>query len=205
MELKSLRVLEVGSSLGFFLEACEEYGIAAERCDIAERAVRYANWEKKRVHLGTLDAYYKNERFHAIFAFNLVEHLTHSNDFFTEAHIVLKPGRILVLEIPVKESLFHLLARTGYLFSKGQLNFFALYPGGHIYKFSEKTFKFICEKMGFKCVYKRKINSPFRELWAKSFIRHFNYGLIYKLSLPIVWILAKLTGEGNRLFIILQA
>jgi len=201
---KSIKILEVGSGLGFFLDICDELGIVAEGCDIAEKAVKFANRERERVRLGTLDAYYKNESYHAIFAFNLIEHLAHPKDFFTESRRILKSGGILVLEMPIQESLFHKLARAGFLIFKGRLNFFGINPGAHIYKFSKKTFKFICNDIGFKCVYQKNINSPFGEIWGKSSIVSFDYRLIYRLSLPIVWTIAKLTGQGNRLFILLQ-
>jgi len=92
------RVLEVGSGLGFFLEVCEEFGINALGCDIDAEAVRYANRARTRVHLGTLDSFYANNTFDAVFAFNLIEHLPHPKSFFEEAHRVLRPGGTLILE-----------------------------------------------------------------------------------------------------------
>ncbi len=203
-DLKSLKILELGSGLGFFLDVCEELGIVAEGCDISEKAVKYANRKEERVRLGSIDGYYKNESFHAVFAFNLIEHLPHPKSFFIEVYRVLESGGILVLETPVRESLFHRLAGIGYLLSNGRINFLGINPGGHIYLFSKKTFKFICDNIGFKCVYQRNINSPFGEIWGKSSIAHFDYKFIYKLLLPIVWTIAKVTWQQNRLFILLQ-
>jgi len=202
--LESLRVLEVGSGLGFFLDVCEELGIMAEGCDIAERAVSYANRRRERVRLGTLDDHYRNESFDAIFAFNLIEHLTHPESFFVEAKRGLKPGGMLVLETPIQQSLFHRLSRVGYLTSKGRLNFLGVRPGGHIYKFSIKTFRYLCNDMGFRILYQKNINSPFAEIWGKSSIVSFDYRFIYRLSLPIVWTIAKVTKQENRLFVLLQ-
>src|ERR1700733_668557 len=53
-----LRILEIGSGLGFFLDVCEEFGFAAEGCDLADHAVHYANREQVRVRKGTLDTFY---------------------------------------------------------------------------------------------------------------------------------------------------
>jgi O-antigen/teichoic acid export membrane protein/SAM-dependent methyltransferase len=200
-DVKSLRVLEVGSGLGFFLDACEELGIAAEGCDIVGRAVRFANRERERVRLGTLDDYYPDESFDAIFAFNLIEHLPHPKDLFTQAHRILKPGGTLVLETPIQESLFHRLARVGHALSQGRLNFFGMRPGGHIYKFSKRTFR---EEIGFKKVYQRNIESPFGELWGNSSVLNLNHKFLYRWSLPLAWMLAKVTKQGNRLFLLLR-
>ena len=74
-QTQNLRLLEVGSGLGFFLDVCEEFGINAVGCDIDAEAVRYANRERIRSRLGTLDDSYVDNSFNAIFAFNLIEHL----------------------------------------------------------------------------------------------------------------------------------
>ena len=201
---RSLKILEVGPGLGFFLDTCEGLGIKAEGCDISERSVKYANRERERVRLGTLDGYYQYESFHAVFAFNLIEHLPYPKKFFSEAHRVLKSGGTLVLETPVQESLFHRLARIAYFFSKGRLNYLSVESVGHIYQFSKKTFKLICHDIGFNFLYQKNMNSPFGEIWSKSSLVCFDYRPLYRLSLPILWALGKLTSQGNRLFILLQ-
>jgi 2-polyprenyl-3-methyl-5-hydroxy-6-metoxy-1,4-benzoquinol methylase len=198
---KTLRVLEVGSGLGFFLDACEEMGIGAEGCDIVERAVQFANRERTRVRLGTLDDHYDDESFDAIFAFNLIEHLPHPKAFLAEARRILKPGGSLILETPIQESLFHRLARAGHTLSQGRLNFFGMKPGGHIYKFSKRTFR---KEKGFTNVYQRNIESPFGELWGNSSILNVNHKFLYRASLPIAWALARMTKQENRLFLLLR-
>lgn len=198
---KSLKIMEVGSGLGFFLDVCDELGIEAEGCDVVERAVRYANRERERVRLGTLDSHYADETFDAVFAFNLIEHLAHPKGFLDEAHRVLKTGGHLVLETPIQESLFHRLARLGYALSQGRLNFFGMDPGGHIYKFSKRTFG---SQKGFTPVYQRNIDSPFGEIWGKSSISSVDNRSLYRLSLPLAWTAARVTRQENRLFVLLR-
>ncbi|MBA3767259.1 MAG: class I SAM-dependent methyltransferase [Acidobacteria bacterium] len=201
-DLKSIKVLEVGSGLGFFLDVCDELGIEAEGCDVVERAVKYANRERERVRLGTLDSHYADETFDAVFAFNLIEHLAHPKGFLDEAHRVLKTGGHLVLETPIQESLFHRLARLGYALSQGRLNFFGMDPGGHIYKFSKRTFG--QTETGFTRVYQRNIDSPFGEIWGKSSISSVDSRSLYRLSLPLAWTAARVTRQENRLFVLLR-
>jgi len=200
-EVRSLKVLEVGCGLGFFLDACNEIGIAAEGCDIVERAVRFANREEQRVRLGTLDDHYRDNSLDAIFAFNLIEHLPHPRAFLTHAQRILKPGGTLVLETPIQEGLFHRMARAGQLLSRGRLNFFGMEPGGHIYKFSKKTFR---KENGFRKVYQRNIHSPFGEIWGNSSLLSFDYKFVYRWSLPVVWTVARMTKQENRLFVMLR-
>ena len=199
-----LRVLEVGSGLGFFLDVCEEFGINAVGCDIDAEAVRYANRERTRVRRGTLDNSYVDNSFNAIFAFNLIEHLPHPKSFFEEAYRVLCPGGTLVLETPVRESLFHRVARLGSCVTGGRLNLYGMHPGGHIYKFSKKTFQLSGKGIAFQRLSARNINSPFHEIWGKSSIASVDNRLLYRTALPFLWGLAQLTGTGNRIFIMLR-
>jgi len=199
-----LKVLEVGSGLGLFLDVCEEFGISAAGCDIDADAVRYANQARARVRLGSLDNFYADDTFDAVFAFNLIEHLPHPKSFFEEAYRVLRPGGTLVLETPVCESLFHRVARLGDRVTAGRLNLYGLHPGGHIYKFSKKTFRLSAKGLSFQQLSSRNINSPFREIWGKSSIAAVDNRLLYRTALPFLWGLAQITGTGNRIFIMLR-
>lgn len=196
------KILEVGSGFGYFLDVCEEFGIFAEGCDISPIAVEFANKKRERVRLGTLDCYYSDESYDAIFAFNLIEHLPHPSLFLKEARRVLRPGGFLCLETPIQESLFHKIAAAGFWLSGGRVNFLGIGPGGHIYKFSLKSFNL--EKCGFQIKWYIKVSSPFKELWQKSSIVRFDYKLIYRSALPIVWTLSQAFGQGNRAFLIQQ-
>jgi len=200
----SIRALEVGSGLGFFLDACEELGIHAEGCDLSERAVQYANRRAPRARVGTLDGHYGSDSFDLLCAFNLIEHLTHPGEFITEARRVLRVGGLLALETPVQESLFHVAGRLAYWLSRGRLRFFGMTPDGHIYKFSKRTFRVVGERFGFSIVYQRNIESPFKEIWAKSGIAKIEHRRLYRCALPVAWFLARASGLGNRLFIVLR-
>jgi len=203
-QTQELKVLEVGSGMGFFLDVCEEFGINAEGCDVNAAAVRHANRERSRVRLGTLDSFYVNDTFDAIFAFNLIEHLPHPKSFLDEAHRVLRPGGTLVLETPVCESLFHRVARVGNRLTGGRLNFYGMHPSGHIYKFSKKTFRSSAMGLSFQRLSARNISSPFNEIWGKSSIAPVDHRLLYRTALPVLWWLAQLTGTGNRIFVMLR-
>jgi 2-polyprenyl-3-methyl-5-hydroxy-6-metoxy-1,4-benzoquinol methylase len=203
-DLRGLRILEVGAGLGFFLDVCEEFGVSAEACDIDEGRVEYANRGRERVRLGTLDGSYGEASFDAVCAFNLIEHLTHPREFLAQAQRILKRDGLLIIETPIQESVFHALGRVAYSFSRGRVNFLALNPGGHNYKFSKQTFELVCRETGFSLVYQRNVNSPFAEIWGKSSAISLRHRLLYRLALPPAWLLGEAVGRGNRLFVILR-
>jgi len=201
--LPGLRVLEVGSGLGFFLDVCEELGIGAEGCDTAPQAVAYANRNRRRVREGTLDAQYQHEAFDAVFAFNLIEHLPHPSAFLREVHRVLKPDGTLVLETPTQDSLFHRLGRLGDLCSRGALRLYGMGPSGHIYKFCGKTFRSLLNSK-FELLYEKNVGSPWCEIWGNSSRVRLQNRRLYRLALPLAYSIAGVIGQENRTMVMLR-
>jgi 2-polyprenyl-3-methyl-5-hydroxy-6-metoxy-1,4-benzoquinol methylase len=202
---RNLRILEVGSGLGFFLDVCEEIGMAPEGCDLADHAVLHANRDRQRVRRGTLDGFYAGKNFDAIFAFNLIEHLPHPSLFLADCAKALRPGGTLVLETPVQEGLFHRAARIGDRLTGAKLNFYGMKPSGHIYKFSKKSFRQLASGEGvWKTIYQRNISSPWGEIWGNSSAVDLDHKGLYRFALPLAFSLANVTGQGNRVLVMLR-
>jgi 2-polyprenyl-3-methyl-5-hydroxy-6-metoxy-1,4-benzoquinol methylase len=203
-DLKKLRVLDVGSGLGFLLDVCDELGVPAEGCDIVEKAVAYSNRDRARARVGSVDAHYPDQTFDAVFAMNLIEHLPHPRGFLVECRRVLKPGGMLIMETPVQESLFHKVAEVGYSLSRGRLQMLGVSPGGHIYKFAKTSFEQIGHDLGYRVAFEQNISSPFGEIWGKSKNARFDNRALYRAVLPALWVAGETMKKGNRTFIMLQ-
>ncbi|MBM4033427.1 MAG: class I SAM-dependent methyltransferase [Planctomycetes bacterium] len=199
-----IRVLEVGCGMGFFLDACDALGLQAEGRDLSARAVAFANRRRVRARAGTLDDSYPDASLDAIFAFNLIEHLPHPREFLVLASRKLKPGGAIVLETPIQESLLHRAASLVRWLTRGRIGFLGLSPGGHLYKFSLRSLDTLSRQLGLECVFRRRLNSPFREIWGKSALFSFDFKLLYRLGLPLLWALAWATRQGNRVLLILR-
>ena len=201
---EDIKILDIGSGLGFFLDVCDEMGLYSEGCDINEKAVNYANKNKNRTRLGTIDSYYGDSSFDIIFALNLIEHIPHPKKFIEECRRVLKPGGLLILETPIQESLFHVFARIGDILTGFRMNNYGVNTNGHIYKFCGRTFDKISE-LGFNIVHKEKIGSPLREIYGKTAYMSKRNKIILRIFLPLVWFLARITSMENRIFIVLRS
>lgn len=201
---EDIKVLDIGSGLGFFLDVCDEMGLYCEGCDINEKAVTYANKNKNRTRLGTIDSHYSDSSFDIIFALNLIEHIPHPKKFIEECRRVLKPGGLLILETPIQESLFHVFARVGDILTGFRMNNYGVNTNGHIYKFCGKTFKKISE-LGFETVHKEKIGSPLREIYGKTAYMSKRNKIVLRIFLPVIWFLARITNMENRIFIVLRS
>jgi len=204
VEKKDIKILDIGSGLGFFLDVCEEEGLTCEGCDINEKAVNYSNRNKKRTRLGTIDEFYENDSFDIIFALNLIEHIPHPKKFIEQCGRILKPGGLLVMETPIQESLFHVSARIGDILTGYRMNNYGINTNGHIYKFCGRTFEKITE-MGFHIIYKEKIGSPLKEILGKTAYMSKKNKIILKIILPFVWLFARVTNMENRIFIVMKA
>ncbi|HQO09420.1 MAG TPA: class I SAM-dependent methyltransferase [Clostridiales bacterium] len=203
VEKDKIKILDIGSGLGFFLDVCDEEGIYCEGCDINEKAVQYANRNRVKTRLGTADAYYEDNSFDIIFALNLIEHIPHPKEFITQCRRILKPGGLLVLETPIQESLFHIIARAGDYLTGFKMNNYGINTNGHIYKFCGKTFEKIAGS-GFEIIHKQKIGSPLKEIMGKTTYMSFKNRIVLKAVLPVAWLTARVLNLENRIFIVMK-
>jgi len=117
---------------------------------------------------------------------------------------VLKRGGHLVIETPVRESLFHAVAEAGYSLTRGRLQMLGLTPGGHVYKFAKSSFETAGRDIGFRVAYQANISSPFGEIWGKSKNARFDNRSLYRAVLPALYVAGEALKKGNRIFLMLQ-
>ncbi len=198
-----IKILDVGSGLGFFIDVCDEMKIYCEGCDINEKAVNYSNRERNKTRIGTVDGYYEDNSFDMIFALNLIEHIPHPKEFITQCARILKPGGLLVLETPIQESLFHVFARIGDYMTGYRMNNYGINTNGHIYKFCNRSFEKF-KDLGFSIIHKEKIGSPLKEIFGKTTYMSNLNKILVRFIMPVVWFLAKIFGMENRAFVVFK-
>jgi SAM-dependent methyltransferase len=96
------RLLDVGTGFGFFLAEMKNQGWEAEGVEISRKGIDYARGVlSQAVHHGPLESLgFSENRFDAITAFYLIEHLPNPLSFLAECHRILKPGGLLLLRYP---------------------------------------------------------------------------------------------------------
>jgi 2-polyprenyl-3-methyl-5-hydroxy-6-metoxy-1,4-benzoquinol methylase len=124
-------ILEIGSGSGSFLQPACEAGLNIEGIEVNHAAVEAARNKGLPVAAGDLNSLSMDrpERFDAVCAFQVLEHLSDPKIFITSALKLLKVGGKLILSVPNSES-----------FLRHQFNLLDM-PPHHMTRWSKKTFK----------------------------------------------------------------
>ena len=138
------RLLDVGCSVGFLIEAALERGFDARGIEFSREAVALAKPEiQKRITIGDVNALRERdpEPFDAVVAFDIIEHTQDPLAFLTEIRQILRPGGWLMLATP----------DTGHWLRRVMRNRWPmLQPMQHTFLFSRPAMRLALEKAGFE-------------------------------------------------------
>ncbi len=107
------RLLDVGCMFGFLLDEAARRGLETWGVELSPEPARAAAAHGHRVTIGTLDDHvsaHPDQRFDAIVAQHVVEHLPDPAGFFRQAAGLLAPGGRLVIAVPNFEARLRRLA-----------------------------------------------------------------------------------------------
>jgi len=141
------RILDIGSSAGFFLAEAKNRGWETT-------GIEFSSWSKKYAeeHFG-LTIYnqpleklnWPAESFEAITMLDVIEHLIDPRQVLSEVKKILKPNGVLAITTPDMGSLTAKLTKE---------NWYAILPG-HLFYFSSKALRKIFSEAGFHIIQKR--------------------------------------------------
>jgi 2-polyprenyl-3-methyl-5-hydroxy-6-metoxy-1,4-benzoquinol methylase len=140
---KKGRILDIGCSLGFFLNEARKRGWETWGVEISDYPATFAqNKLKLNVFKGTLEkAKFKQNFFDVVTIFQTIEHFPNPRESLEEVGRVLKPSGLLVITTPDIESLYtNLLGKKSFQFNHQE----------HFFYFCRKTLTKLLEKVGFR-------------------------------------------------------
>lgn len=147
-------VLDAGCGDGGFGQHLESFGFTVSGFDASETGVRLARQRIRSGVVAQASAYDDLEatfgqRFDAVTALEVIEHLYAPRDFLRRVLASLRPGAPLILSTPYHGYLKNLaLAAAGGL----DRHFTVLWDGGHIKFFSVGTLSRMLEECGYRVV-----------------------------------------------------
>jgi len=142
------RVLEVGAGTGRDSERLAVLGAEAWTLDYSEESLRLmADHLKHPIRIVCGDAFalpIASDSFDIVFHQGLLEHFTNPEDILKENHRILKPGGLVLADVPQR---FHY-----YTLAKHVLMFFDKWFAGWETEFSPRDLESMVEKAGFEIV-----------------------------------------------------
>jgi 2-polyprenyl-3-methyl-5-hydroxy-6-metoxy-1,4-benzoquinol methylase len=153
------RILDIGCSFGFFLDAARRRGWDACGLEISNFAAHYA-----RTHFGLTvvnkpleDAEFESESFDVVTLWNVIEHLDDPAGAVRHIYRILKPGGLVVLTTgDIESPLAKLQGRHWRMFM----------PPIHLSHFSSSTIRYLLESAGLTLLEKTQA-LPYESLLTK--------------------------------------
>ena len=171
-------ILDFGCATGFFLS----HFFADSRwtrsgVELSDRAAQIAATKGIDVFAGTLtQAALKDDLFDVITMLDAIFYLPHPQDELIEIRRILRPGGILIVELPLASGrIWRTSGRIGRLLSRTRQGL--LESSDHVFYYDRKSINFLLERCGF--VVKDVLALPANrqpELWRDLMYRLFSFG-----------------------------
>lgn len=174
------RLLDIGCSMGFFLNAArilfDAHGVELSRwaCDFAGNKLGI------NVRCGTLqDARFPSGHFDVVTLIDVIEHLPDPMGTMREIARIIKPGGMIYLVTPNIESLSAKLLR----------GFWWGFRSAHLYYFSPSSIRRLLEAAGFRIILMKSFGRIFTYRYWLSRIKNYP-GILYKTVEALVKLFA---------------
>lgn len=192
------RLLEVGCSLGYFLEIAKNNGFNIRGIELDDRAVNYANniLGKGVVLQSTLEqANFPNNYFDIIVVSHVLEHLIDIPNFLKEIKRILNRQGIIVIASPNFDGLCAKIKKEKWP---------GLRPDEHVWQLSKNTIIKFLKEEGFVIVHNKtsglyhNFASVIKDIRDNMRDRGSSKEIVYSI---LNWLLGKL-GMGDNIFIV---
>lgn len=159
---KNINILDVGCGYGTFLKCAKEIGLNALGIDVSEHAVSVAK-EKYKLDavFSTLFEFQSKIKFDVVHMNHVFEHFTNPKGALDKVKELLKPGGILVMEVPNQfKNIYDILRYM--LKTPVKSRYFSLQ---HPFFWSEKSLRKILSPNGFEILKIRTYDR--KDLWIR--------------------------------------
>lgn len=173
--------LDVGSAFGYSIEIAKRNGWYSEGVEISPYAVdisqKYIN---TKIHCTDFLSYSNRKQYNLITAWDVLEHLSSPNQFFSRVNLLLRKKGILALTTPLSNSLF------AKLFGK---KWFEYKWPEHKYYLNKKNLFSYCSRYNFKIInikyaikYKTLGDALFR--WIGMYENNYKFQKYLRIIIP---------------------
>lgn len=211
LKAKDAKVLDIGCGGGLFLSLLRQAGARVTGIELSDSRAHYAATRHNlEIHMQPIESDfwqkdYQNY-FDAVTLWDVIEHVNYPLQTLQSAANVLKPGGLLLIDTPCRDSFYHQLGEITYRISGGRFPTFlnAMYSAhmfGHKQIFSTTEMKELFEGIGLKLVKLRKFHElsfPY-EFYLKKLFRS---ELLVRLLVPAARAFFWLFKIRNKMLVI---
>jgi 2-polyprenyl-6-hydroxyphenyl methylase/3-demethylubiquinone-9 3-methyltransferase len=211
LPLKNAKVLDIGCGGGLFLSLLKQEGTEAIGIELSDSRAQYAKTRHNlEIHKHPVESeFWQNSYanyFDAVTLWDVIEHVNFPYQTLQSAMNLLKPGGLLLIDTPCRDSFYHRSGALTYRLTGGKYPTFlnAMYSShlfGHKQIFSTIEIKSLFESVGLDIIDLHKFHElsfPY-DFYLRKFFRS---EVIVKILLPIVTLFFKLFKIQNKMLVI---
>ena len=211
LPLSGARVLDIGCGGGLFLSLLKARGAQVVGIELSDSRAQYAKTKHGLAidkHPVESDHWQKGFTgyFDAVTLWDVIEHVNYPEQTLRSAANVLKPGGLLLIDTPCRDSFYHRFGELTYKLTRGKLPTFlnAMYSShlfGHKQIFSTHEMKRLFEAVGFEVLDLHKFHElsfPYEFYLRKLF----KSKVLVSLLLPVTHLSFKIFKIQNKMLVI---
>ncbi len=211
LSLQNAKVLDIGCGGGLFLSLLKQRGAQVIGIELSDSRAQYAKTQhgleidKHPIESEFWQSGYANH-LDAVTLWDVIEHVNYPQRTLQCAMNVLKPGGLLLIDTPCRDSFYHRFGEFTYKLTRGKYPTFlnAMYSShlfGHKQIFSTAEMRGLFETIGLEVIDLHKFHElsfPY-EFYLKKL---FKSQLLVNLLLPLVQIFFKIFRIKNKMLVI---
>jgi len=211
LSLQNANVLDIGCGGGLFLSLLQQRGAQVTGIELSDSRAQYAKTKHKlEIDKHPIESDYWQRgyanRFDAVTLWDVIEHVNYPRQTLQCAANVLKPGGLLLIDTPCRDSFYHRFGEFTYKLTRGKyptsLN--AMYSShrfGHKQIFSTNEMRLLFESAGLAVIDLHKFHElsfPYEFYLRKLF----KSPLLVNVLLPFVQVFFRIFKIQNKMLVI---